>query len=131
MTNFKLRFIAKIQGVWVPVEGEVAEQQGWRYLLCKHNGYPYYLSEGYRHFPDDVSEEALREQAIRFNTAEFDKRIQAEKAQAEANNRWNRPGGLRAPWGEILAGRESPASEALREALNEARAARRRPMRRR
>lgn len=136
MYNFDQCFIAKIKGVWTPVVGQIIESQGWKYLLCKHNGYPYWLNEGYERFDNGTPEETLHIAAVQYNTSDMNYKIQRENAErAEINAQ--RAGVVRQGWrpAQVLEQARVRAQaavinspEALLEAIHEARA--NRPVRR-
>lgn len=55
-------------------------------MLCKHNGFPYYLGDNYREYPANTPEATLEELAISYNCGELDRQIVNAKTQADQNN---------------------------------------------
>jgi len=80
MYNFDQTFLAKINNIWTGVKGQIiVDQGGWKYLVCKHNGFMHLLTGGYEQFIDDITDEELREYAIKHNTADLDYKIAKAK----------------------------------------------------
>jgi hypothetical protein len=85
MYNFDQSFIAKIQGIWRPVHGQFVVVKGYKYLLCKYNGYAYHLNQGFERKDSSLSDEELTKIAISYNTTEMNFQIQVEREDKRIN----------------------------------------------
>lgn len=82
MYNFDQTYLAKINGIWTGVKGQIiSDISGFRILFCKCNGFTYCLWESYKRLNDDISEEEIRTYAIKYNTSELNHRIEAERQE--------------------------------------------------